>query len=190
MAALALTGRLAALRRAFLTGLQPRSGGGRPTTPGPARSVPLLAVVVPALVMPALAALAARGERRAAPQPPVITEPFRPVLACDHGTTLGQEGCGEREVLARDAQLNADVRVIFGLLGEGTPKMDFVRAQVAWLAYRHADCTSQSDAYLGGTEQPVAYVDCLASADAARRRDLVGFYGLLVQGMDRPPRLP
>jgi uncharacterized protein YecT (DUF1311 family) len=123
-------------------------------------------------------------------EPPVITEVFRPVLPCDHNTTVGQEGCGEREVLAADRQLDADVKVIFHLLGDHAAAHDLVTAQTAWLAYRDEDCNSQSDVYQGGTEQPVAYVYCLAADDVSRRQDLKGFFGALTQGLAKAPEFP
>jgi uncharacterized protein YecT (DUF1311 family) len=122
--------------------------------------------------------------------PPVITENFKPVLACNPNNTIGMEGCGERRVIAADSELNADVKVIFELLKGGTARRDFVSAQTTWLAYRNADCRSQSDAYSGGSEQPVLYVDCLAGDDSARRADLKGFFALLTQDRENVPKFP
>ncbi len=115
-------------------------------------------------------------------KPPVITEDFKPVLSCDPKTTVGMEGCGEHKVLAADKQLNTDSKVIFGLLYDNTSRRDFITAQTKWAAYRSADCQSQSDVYEGGTEQPVAFVYCLATDDSLRHQDLKGFFDGLVQG--------
>jgi hypothetical protein len=52
--------------------------------------------------------------------PPVITEDFKPIIPCNRNTTAGQEGCGEHEVLAADKYLNADVKIILGLLDKAT----------------------------------------------------------------------
>jgi uncharacterized protein YecT (DUF1311 family) len=123
-------------------------------------------------------------------KPPVITEDFKPVIACDPTTTAGQEGCGEHKVLAADAQLDADLKVIFDLLTGDAARRDFVTAQTAWLTFRNADCKSQSDAYQGGTEQPVAYIYCLAADDSTRRQELKGFYNVLTQGLDHAPKFP
>jgi uncharacterized protein YecT (DUF1311 family) len=120
----------------------------------------------------------------------VITEVFKPVLPCDEGTTVGQEGCGERQVLAADRRLNGDVKAIFGLLGDVAAARDFVTAETAWLTYRNQDCTSQSDVYQGGSEQPVAYVYCLAADDVSRRQDLKGFFEALTQGLAKVPKFP
>jgi uncharacterized protein YecT (DUF1311 family) len=120
---------------------------------------------------------------------PVITEGFKPVLPCNQNTTIGQEGCGERQVLAADKQLNADVKVVFGLLSK-TAARAFVTAQTTWATYRTEDCTSQADVYQGGTELPVAYVDCLASDDSSRRQDLKAFFAALTQERTNPPRFP
>lgn len=137
----------------------------------------------------ALAASPAASAARAtatAPKAPVVVENFKPVLACNENTTVGQEGCQEHKVLRADKELNADIVLIFGLLG-ATAKRDFVTAQDAWVTYRHDDCVSQSDVYLGGTEQPVVYGTCLYTQDLARRQDLKGLYATLVQ--DRPKAL-
>ncbi len=125
-----------------------------------------------------------------APAPPAITEQFKPVLPCNNNTTLGQEGCAEHEVVAADRQLNADIKVVFGLLADDTARQDFVAAQMAWTRYRSADCSSQSDVYEGGTEQPVLYGLCLASDDVSRRQDMKEFFVLLTQGQSSVPKFP
>ena len=115
-------------------------------------------------------------------QPPVITENFRPVLSCSPDTTVGREGCGEHLVLTDDKRLMADMKVIFEVLDTASARRDFLSAQQTWLTYRNQDCTSQSDAYQGGTEQPVLYAYCRASDDISRRADLSNFYDVLTQG--------
>jgi uncharacterized protein YecT (DUF1311 family) len=130
-----------------------------------------------------------RGVAGTTASPPVITEDFKPILACNQSTTVGMEGCGEHKVLAADKLLNADVKVVFSLTS-GTGRRDLVAAQTHWLAYRNSDCQSQSDVYSGGTEQPVAYVYCLAADDSARRQDLKGFFKVLTQGLAKVPRFP
>lgn len=134
------------------------------------------------------------GERLARPsvatEPPAITERFQPVLPCDPSTTVGQEGCQERKVLTADKQLNADARAVFRLLSTDSARRDFVAAQSAWISYRTADCNSQSDAYEGGSEQPVAYVYCLVADDASRRQDLKAFFATLSQGGAKAPSFP
>ena len=111
------------------------------------------------------------------------------MLACDPTTTVGMEGCGEHKVLSADKLLNADVNVVFNLTS-GTGRQDLVVAQTKWLAYRNADCQSQSDVYSGGTEQPVVYIYCLAADDSARRQDLKGFFNDLTQGLVKVPKFP
>jgi uncharacterized protein YecT (DUF1311 family) len=120
---------------------------------------------------------------------PVVTEDFKPVLPCNQNTTIGQEGCGEHEVVVADKELNADVKIIFDLLGKASDRA-FVTAQTTWATYRNEDCTSQADIYQGGTEMPVAYVYCLASDDASRRGDLKAFFASLTQGMVHVPKFP
>jgi uncharacterized protein YecT (DUF1311 family) len=120
---------------------------------------------------------------------PLVTEDFKPVLPCNQNTTIGQEGCGEHEVLVADKELNADVKIIFDLLGKASDRA-FVTAQTTWVTYRSEDCTSQADIYQGGTEMPVAYVYCLASDDTSRRADLKAFFAALTQGMVHVPKFP
>ena len=151
-------------------------------------TVVLAAMLSNATVPPAAGALP--GNRPPVLQPPAITEDFKPVIACNLKTTAGQEGCGEHTVLTDDALLNADVKVMFGLLSGEAARRDFVTAQADWLAYRNADCKSQSDAYEGGTEQPVVYVYCLATDDSSRRQELKEFYKVLTQGLDNAPKFP
>jgi uncharacterized protein YecT (DUF1311 family) len=120
---------------------------------------------------------------------PVVTEVFKPVLPCNQNTTIGQEGCGEHQVLVADKQLNADVKVILGLLDKDAGRA-FVTAQTTWTTYRTEDCTSQADIYQGGTELPVAYVYCLASDDSSRRQDLKEFFSGVTRGMADTPKFP
>jgi uncharacterized protein YecT (DUF1311 family) len=156
-------------------------------------SKPLAATVLVAasvcLMAPAVEAAATPGEGASnsaqGPQPPPIKELFSPVLPCNPNTTVGQEGCAERTVLADDRLLMRDVDETFHLLTTTTARRDFVSAQSSWLAYRTNDCRSQSDAYLGGSEQPVLYGDCLADDDLSRRLDLKAFFGLLTQGLGK-----
>jgi uncharacterized protein YecT (DUF1311 family) len=115
--------------------------------------------------------------------PPAIKELFSPVLPCNPDTTVGQEGCAERMVLADDKQLTRDIEVIFQMLRTASARRDFVAAQTSWINYRTKDCASQSDIYQGGTEQPVVYGDCLANDDVSRRLDLKSFYDGLSQGL-------
>jgi uncharacterized protein YecT (DUF1311 family) len=130
------------------------------------------------------------GQVGPALRPPVITEAFKPVLACNENTTIGQEGCGERQVLAADKRLDGDVSVIFTLLRDNAAVRSFVTAETTWLTYRNEDCASQSDVYQGGSEQPVAEVYCLATDDVSRRQDLKGFLEALAQGLAKVPKFP
>ena len=124
-------------------------------------------------------------------KPPLISENFGTPPRCDPDTTVGQGACGERKVLAADRVLNADITVIFGLLATSRPAQeDFISAENDWVKYRRADCRSQSDVYLGGTEQGVVYVYCLANEDTARRTDLKTMYKLFSQGLSHPPKFP
>lgn len=123
------------------------------------------------------------------PKPPLVTEPLGPAPVCNQQTQIGIDGCAYKKVIAADKLLNADIKVVWGLLGPSA-RTDFVNAQAAWVKYRHADCNSQSDVYEGGTAQPMEYLFCLAGDDALRSQDLRGFYDLLAQGVSAPPKFP
>jgi uncharacterized protein YecT (DUF1311 family) len=151
----------------------------------------LLAIVVSTAVAGATAAQQPPGVRAgsAATRPPVIHEPFT-LLPCDKSTTIGMEGCYEHQIVAADHRIDRETAVIFGLLGTESARRQLAGAESAWLAYRAADCTNQSDAYEGGSEAPVAYAACLVRADRARTADLKTFYGALAQGRSDVPAFP
>ena len=125
-----------------------------------------------------------------APKPPVVPEPWNPPFACNQHSNLGVQGCAERKVDRLDARIGAEVKVLFRFLYDNASRRDLVTAQTAWLAYRSADCTSQSDEYEGGTQQPIEYMLCLAVDDQSRITDLRGFYEDLVQGRKDVPEFP
>ncbi len=145
--------------------------------------------VAPAASTSALAA-AKSPAPPAAPKPPVITEQFNPPFACNQQNNLGVEGCAERQVDRADDRINAEVKVLFGVLYDNASRRDLVTAESSWLAYRTADCTSQSDEYEGGSEQPIAYILCVAADDQSRSADLKGFYAALTQGRSKVPAFP
>lgn len=121
--------------------------------------------------------------------PPLVTDRLGSALPCNQKTQIGLDGCAQKDLRLADKLLNADITVLWGMLGSSS-RSDFVAAQRSWMKYRRADCTSQSDVYEGGTDQPVEYVFCLAGDDASRRLDLKGFYALVAQGMSSPPKFP
>lgn len=133
------------------------------------------------VVMLALApagAIAARAHSAAAPSAPVIKEPFESApLPCEgspsNRTTVQQEGCAEQQILKTDAKINALNKSIFTLLS-ATQKKQFITANTAWLAYRHADCVSMQ-MYEGGSEGPVIYAQCVAERNAQRIKNLTAF---------------
>jgi uncharacterized protein YecT (DUF1311 family) len=156
----------------------------------------LASAVVAALagltVAPAASAAAPASAKSPAPapKPPVITEQFNPPFACNQQSNLGVQGCAERQVDRADDRINAEVKVLFLVLYDNASRRDLVTAESAWLAYRAADCTSQSDEYEGGTEQPIAYMQCLAVDDQSRSADLKAFYAALTQGRGKVRAFP
>ena len=145
-----------------------------------------------AILPPATEALGQQHSTNApsdGPKPPLVTEPPGAAPVCNQQTQLGIDGCAYKKVIAADELLNADIKIVWGLLGPSA-RTDFVNAQAAWAKFRHADCNSQSDVYQGDTAQPMEYLLCLAGDDALRSQDLRGFYELLTQGMSAPPKFP
>lgn len=125
-----------------------------------------------------------------APKPPVITENFNPPFACNQKSNLGVQGCAERQVDSGDTRINAEVKLLFRVLYDNASRRALVTAEYAWLAYRGADCTSQSDEYEGGSQQPIAYLQCLAVDDRSRSADLKGFYEALTAGRHNVAAFP
>jgi uncharacterized protein YecT (DUF1311 family) len=125
-----------------------------------------------------------------APKPPVIPEPWNPPFPCNQQSNLGIQGCAERKVDSLDARIEAEVKLLFRFLYDNASRRDLVSAQIAWLAYRAADCASQSDEFEGGTQQPVEYILCFAVDDQSRTTDLRSFYADLVQGRKDVPKFP
>jgi uncharacterized protein YecT (DUF1311 family) len=152
---------------------------------GPTLAVPAVAATVPAAAATGPAALPAP-----APKPPVVTEQFNPPFTCNQKSNLGVQGCAERQLDRGDARINAEVKLLFSVLYDNASRRALVSAEAAWLAYRRADCTSQSDEYEGGTQQPIAYLQCQAQDDRSRSADLKGFYQALTAGRHNVPAFP
>ena len=131
-------------------------------------------VLLVAAAAGAAAVLASAGQQG----PPVVRERFTP-LSCGgtpgHRTTLQMEGCAEQQILALDQKINADDVVVWHLLVSASGRADFASAIRSWLAYRRADCVSVSDVFQGGSEEPVAYAQCVVARDRARLADLGRF---------------
>ncbi len=109
-----------------------------------------------------------------APSPPVIHESFTP-LRCNPNNTLGMEGCAEHQVLKTDAQINAEVKVVFKLLRSNQARVHFVAAERAWLSYRTATCNSRSDLFEGGSQAVVIYAQCEVTLNKVHLADLKQF---------------
>ena len=138
-------------------------------------------ICVIAMLLIALLGIAVAGAGAAAATAPVVKESFTP-LACKHDeTTLGEEGCAEKSILATDRQIDALNARIFKRLNAGGRK-DFVAGHNAWLKYRHAYCVSESDIYRGGTEAGVVEARCVADVNVAHGKELRGFISNLTQG--------
>jgi uncharacterized protein YecT (DUF1311 family) len=107
-----------------------------------------------------------------------VRERFTP-LPCSgqpkERSTIEEEGCIERQILATDAQINASARSIFALLATNAARRAFIAAQTAWLNYRRTDCASVSDIYEGGTLAGVVDAACTAERSGEREKDLRRF---------------
>jgi uncharacterized protein YecT (DUF1311 family) len=88
-------------------------------------------------------------------------------------STVDQEGCAERALLRSDAKVDAVAARIWTAL-PAAGRSSFARGERAWLAYRAASCEAETAKYAGGTLQPVAYLGCELSRNAAHLTDLAG----------------
>jgi uncharacterized protein YecT (DUF1311 family) len=95
---------------------------------------------------------------------PILSEDFT-LLACNHSTTIGLEGCAEHQIVALDLQINNMRHRLFSSLMNTGGRRNFVNAELSWTAYRSSLCLSASSAYQGGTLAPVAYATCLVQSD-------------------------
>jgi uncharacterized protein YecT (DUF1311 family) len=112
----------------------------------------------------------------------VIHESFTPLPCPAHPqSTLDLEGCAEQRILRTDRLIDAVARTIFTRLYDDAARARFVAAQSAWLEYRRADCTSESDRYEGGTLAGLVAASCTADRSAQRLKDLRSFEKLLAR---------
>jgi uncharacterized protein YecT (DUF1311 family) len=120
-------------------------------------------------------------------------------------TTIDIEFCEARKMAKVDAAVNTRAKAVFSLLGDsGRPSIDrshFVNAETAWLAYRDAECTSQSGAfidpkyslhqYAGGTSAPFNVSLCKEALDEAHMRELESYISVICErrahAVGRPP---
>lgn len=152
-----------------------------------------LAVLSVSTLCVGAAGVAAGAEPTASSQPPikppVIRESFT-LLPCNKKTTIGMEGCEEHQLFAADIRIDREVSVLFTLLDDNAARLRLSQAESAWLAYRKADCLSQSDIFQGESEAAVEDAACAVSDDKARSSDLHRFYEGLAQGRQHPPAFP
>jgi uncharacterized protein YecT (DUF1311 family) len=159
------------------------------------RTVLASALVIVGGALPMVPAAEALGQPHATAdasgglKPPLVTEPPGGPGPCSQQNQIDVDNCAVDKLLAVDKVLNADIKVIWGLLG-ASGRSEFVKVQMAWTAYRNADCTLQSDVYEGGTAQPMEYLFCLAADDSSRRQDLRGYFELMTQGTHPAPKFP
>lgn len=118
------------------------------------------------------AALPLSAAASPAPTAPVIHERFT-LLPCPPKprTTLQLEGCAEHRVLVRDRAIDALNAKVDARL-RATARAQFGAASAAWLSYRNGTCTAEASIYSGGSVQPVAYANCLASIDGSHIGEL------------------
>src|SRR2546430_13876292 len=89
------------------------------------------------------------------PKPPVIHEVFTQLPCPPHPmSTLAMEGCYEKAIVRTDRKIDAEAKMIFGLLRSRDARLTFVRGERAWLQYRQASCSAQASKYAGGTLGP------------------------------------
>lgn len=93
-----------------------------------------------------------------------------PRTAAARGTTVGIEGCLEHAILRTDARIRAEERTAFSELNLAGRRA-FVRAELAWRAYRRGTCRAEAS-NSGGTILPVIFADCIADANRGHLAEL------------------
>jgi uncharacterized protein YecT (DUF1311 family) len=93
-------------------------------------------------------------------------------LPCHSNTTVGMEGCAEHRILRADAVINREVRVLWTRAGSSEARTHLAAAQAAWQDYRTAACTSEADAFTGGSLTPVVVAQCSLRLTRQRAMEL------------------
>ena len=137
------------------------------------RAAPSRVVSAPLLCLLAAGIVALPAGASSMLGPPVIHEVFTPLPCPAHPlTTLALEGCAEKSILNTDRAINAQAKLIFGLLRSHAARLSFVEGEQSWLIYRGASCTAQVSNYAGGSIQPVVYAGCIAARNKTHLADL------------------
>ncbi len=124
--------------------------------------------------------------------PPVIHEVFT-LLPCNKKNDLGLEGCQEHQIVSLDKIIDKAEQVLFTMLENeaaldipGSGSTDEVavaqrlsQAESEWFGYRVAECASESDVALGGTDAVLQSGACQITLDHARLAQLKSFYEAL-----------
>jgi len=96
-------------------------------------------------------------------------------------TTIDMESCIERRILALNARVDKLLRTTWGNSHDPVARRYFARAQRDWVAWVRDECTYNSGSwtdpadphgYVGGSEAPVLFGDCMANMTASRLREL------------------
>jgi uncharacterized protein YecT (DUF1311 family) len=79
--------------------------------------------------------------------------------------------CWGKQYKAADARLNDAYRRFMAKLDD-EEKAQLKKAQLAWIAYRDANCDFVADQYRGGTMRPMIAAICLAETASNRATEL------------------
>jgi uncharacterized protein YecT (DUF1311 family) len=114
------------------------------------------------------------------PKPPAIHEVFTQLPCPAHPmSTLAMEGCYEKAIVTTDRKIDAQAKVIFGLLRSRDGRLSFIQGERSWLRYRQASCSAQSSNYGRGTVGPLAAAACILDRSKAHLRDLIAMRKVL-----------
>jgi len=92
---------------------------------------------------------------------------------CDRAQTQGEiNACASSQAQAADEKLNLVYRQLRAKLKGSTQEQQLIKAQVAWIKFRDADCEYARDQYEGGTFAPAAKAFCLNRVTKQRTQDL------------------
>ena len=96
--------------------------------------------------------------------PPLLHESFT-LLACNHRTTIGLEGCAEHQLLVQDHLINQLRDRVVHLLIDNSARRQYFLAESDWFRNRQAACQSESDSNAGGSLAPVDFAICAVRLD-------------------------
>ncbi len=107
----------------------------------------------------------------------VSVEDVRKDLAegCSSGVTQSMQRCAYYYHLASDIALNQTYARLKKQLAKKSAEDKLLRAQRAWIAFRDATCTYETDSYVGGRGEGIEYWGCIDRLTEKRTEQLENY---------------